>query len=146
MSAIAQIHSAKATPAAFIPVWLPACRHPTVLLVEDDPDVSAIMSLLLTDGGFEVSTAWSGPEGLSRARNFAPDIVVLDVNLPGMNGLEICRQLKASPETCGLPVVFCSGERDLAGEAVNLGAAAFLTKPDDILKLADCLHAKLCRT
>jgi CheY-like chemotaxis protein len=83
-------------------------------------------------------------DALQLARHFPPDIVVLDVNLPGMNGLEVCRQLKAAPGTRALPVVFCSGERHLAEDAMDLGAAAFLAKPDDILKLPECLHAILC--
>ena len=111
----------------------------TVLLAEDDPNVSAMICMLLEAHNFHVRIADSGLQALRMAQDLMPDIVVLDINLPEMSGLEICRVLKANPQTCTIPVVFCSGEGDLASEALALGGAAFLEKPDGILKLTACL-------
>lgn len=111
----------------------------TVLLAEDDPNVSAMICLLLEAHNFHVRIADSGLQALRMAQDLMPDIVVLDINLPEMSGLEICRILKANPQTCTIPVVFCSGEGHLASEAMASGGAAFLEKPDGILKLSGCL-------
>ncbi len=112
---------------------------PTVLVVENDPYVSAILWTLLTHFNFKVVSETSGPVGRQLAGSLSLDAVVLDVDLPGMNGLEICRQLKADPDTQALPVVICSGHYYLADEALELGAAAFLYMPGEIIKLPACL-------
>jgi CheY-like chemotaxis protein len=113
---------------------------PTVLVVENDPYISAILWTLLNHFNFQIVSETSGPVGRELARSLSPDAVVLDVDLPGMNGLEICRQLKADPQTRALPVVFCSGQGYLADEALEVGAAAFLKMPGEIIKLPDCLN------
>jgi CheY-like chemotaxis protein len=117
-----------------------ALRKPTVLVVQHDPYVSAVLWTLLNHFNFKVVSETSGPVGRQLVRSLSPDAVVLDVDLPGMNGLEICRQLKADPKTRTLPVVFCSGQRYLADEALELGAAAFLDLPGEIIKLPACLR------
>src|SRR5215469_17979726 len=86
---------------------------PTVLIVEDDNYVSAAMWALLTNSNFDVAVTANGAEGLKLAQALSPDIIVLDVNLPGMNGLEICRHLKADLNTSDVPVVFLSGQSQL---------------------------------
>jgi DNA-binding response OmpR family regulator len=120
-------------------------RKPTLLVVEGDPVVSAILWTLLNRFDFEVISENSGPVGRDLARNLHPDAIVLNVNLPGMNGLEICRQLKADPETRALPVLFCSRQHYLADEAMEVGAAAFLVMPDEVFKLPDCLRQIFAR-
>ncbi len=113
---------------------------PLVLVVEKDTYSSAILWTLLNHFNFKVFCETSGPVGRQLARSLSPDAVVLDVDLPGMNGLEICRQLKVDPKTRPLPVVFCSRQHYLADEAMELGAAAFLDMPNDIVKLPNCLR------
>jgi len=133
--------SPAATPAALPGQPDPdSARKPTVLVVEADPYVSAILWTLLDRFNLEVIRAASGPAGRELARNLRLDAVVLDVDLPVMNGLEICRQLKADPETRALPVVFCSRQRYLADEAMEVGAAVFLAKPSEVFKLPGCLR------
>jgi DNA-binding response OmpR family regulator len=113
---------------------------PTVLVVQHDPYISAILWTLLNHFNFKVVSETSGPVGRQLVRSLSPDAVVLDVDVPGMNGLEICRQLKADPKTRTLPVVFCSGQLYLADEALELGAAAFLGMPGEIIELPACLR------
>lgn len=138
-------HSSLGTTIASWPGLLGAVlnKKPTVLLAEDDLGVSNMICALLATYNFDVKATASGIEALHLARSWLPDIVVLDINLPEMTGLEICRALKADPRTCVMPVVFCSGEGHLAGEAMALGAAAFLEKPDGVLKLGSCLRETL---
>jgi DNA-binding response OmpR family regulator len=111
-----------------------------VLQVEDDPHVVTIVEILLGRSNFEVISTDTGREALRLAGSIHPDIITLDVDLPDMNGLEICRQLKADPETALLPVVFFSGQSNLAEEGLALGAAAFLVKPNDLTRLGKCLR------
>ena len=135
-------HSHRAATIVFWPGLLNAMngKKPTVLVAEDDPDVSAMICAILKTYDFEVKATESGVEALRLARKWLPDAVVLDINLPEMSGLEICRELKADLKTCAMPVVFCSGEGNLAAEAMALGAVAFLEKPEGILKLGPRLR------
>ena len=110
-------------------------KKPFVLVLEDDQCISAITWKLLAKYDFDAICAPSGREGMELARSLCPDIVVLDHGMPDMSGLEICRQLKADPETLALPVVFFSAQAGLVGEAMASGAAAFLEKPKDIGRL-----------
>lgn len=113
---------------------------PTVLVVEDDNYVSATIWALLKESNFDVAVAASGADGFKLACTLVPDIIVLDVDLPGMNGLEICRRLKADSCTSGIPIVFLSGQSQLAGQGLALGAEAFLVKPLGICQLPDRLR------
>ena len=116
---------------------------PIVLVVQTEPLISAVLWTLLTRNGFNVVSETSGPVDAQLARSVSADAVVLDVNLPGTNGLEICRRFKEDPETSSIPVIFCSGQHYLADEALELGAAAFLFAPGEIFKLPGCLRAVL---
>jgi CheY-like chemotaxis protein len=112
---------------------------PTVLLVEDDNYVSAAIWTLLKYSNFDVTIAETGTEGLKLVGTLSPHIIILDVNLPDINGLEICRRLKADPATSHLPVVFLSARIEFAQEAIAVGAEIFLAKPNDVSRLADTL-------
>lgn len=114
-----------------------------VLVLQGDNYISAVLWTWLSECGFRVVCETSGPAGWQLARSLSPDAVVLDVNMPELNGLEICRQLKAEPDTRSIPVVFCGGQSYLADEALELGAAAFLSVPGEIFELAGCLREVL---
>lgn len=111
-----------------------------LLQMEDDPDVVTIVETLLCRLKFDVTSTDRGVEGLRLAASLRPDIITLDIDLPDMTGLEVCRRLKADPETALLPVVFFSGQSNLVEEGLALGAAAFLVKPDDLTRLGKCLR------
>jgi CheY-like chemotaxis protein len=130
-----------ATGAAILPPYRQPVSNtkPIVLLVEDDHYVSAYIWTLLNQCNFEVVSVTSGAEGLKLAQRLAPDVVVLDVDLPEMSGLEVCRRLKSDPKTSGIPVVFFSGYDEFAEAACDLGAEAFCVKPGDVCRLVDCL-------
>ena len=103
-----------------------------ILVIEDDPDIALSLRLKLErDGGFEVVTTQDGAVGLRLAVDRPPDLVLLDVNLPGMDGFEVCRHLRKEPATAATPIIMLTariGESDrVAG--LDLGADDYITKP-----------------
>jgi CheY-like chemotaxis protein len=105
--------------------------RPRVLLVDDYPDAREMYSEYLQYSGFEVIEAGNGMEALQRAAETAPDIILMDLSLPVMDGWEATRRLKADPRTAQIPVVALTGHA-LAGiseGAKKAGCDAFVTKP-----------------
>lgn len=111
---------------------------PLVLLVEDDADTREMYSEFLSHSGLRVAEAPSGRRALERIREQRPDIVVTDIAMPGMDGLELSRQLRSSAPTCDLPIIAVSGNAsDRAREA---GANVVLEKPctpDELLHVIE---------
>lgn len=106
----------------------------TVLLVEDDPAVQALLRKTLDDGDLRVRTAGDGDTGLRIARDERPSVIVLDLKLPGRDGLEVCREIRADPDESvrGIPVLILTGARldqESLVEAFTAGATDFLAKP-----------------
>ena len=103
----------------------------SVLIVDDDEGLIKTIRPLLINNGYSVLTANSGEDGLVIARNQKPDIIVLDVILPGIKGRDVCRQLKDDPETKEIPVIFLTAKdsRDDISAEMEAGAVAHLTKP-----------------
>lgn len=117
-----------------------------ILLVEDDPDIQRMVQLSLKfQGGHEVSVASGGREGLEKAEQEQPDLILLDVMMPEMDGYETCRRLKANPATAAIPVVFLSAraQQSEIQKGRDLGAIGYLVKPFDPLTLSGQLEAML---
>lgn len=115
-----------------------------ILCVEDEPDIQAVARLALEQvGGFQVEVCSSGDEALVRAAAWVPDLILLDVMLPGMDGPETLRRLREQPDTRGIPVAFMTARvqaRELEHYR-SLGAIGLLPKPFDPMTLADQLRA-----
>lgn len=122
---------------------LPEEEPSTVLVVEDNRDLAELMEILLQSAGFRVVLAYTAASGLVAAQHHLPDIVVLDFELPDATGEVVFRGLRAQPATKDIPAVFCSGRVDIESQVIELGAAAFLRKPDDLNRLAECLREVL---
>lgn len=115
-------------------------RH--ILLIEDDPMLTELYQTKLEMDGFQVSVATDGETGLTQARKLKPDLILLDIMLPKVNGFEVLKSIKHHQPTAGIPVIVLT---NLGGEkadsdkqlALNLGADEFLVKtfhlPDDIV-------------
>lgn len=103
----------------------------TVLVVEDETDVADLLRYNLGKAGFQVLVAETGDRGLDLARKTRPDIIVLDLMLPGMTGHEVCRALKADADTESLPVLMLTalGEPHERVKGLELGADDYVTKP-----------------
>ncbi len=102
-----------------------------ILVIEDDPDIVEVLRYNLKREGYEVLTAESGEDGLSLARAHAPDLVLLDLMLPGMEGLQVCRTLKDEAATKGVPVVMMTAKSEDADivTGLEMGADDYITKP-----------------
>lgn len=109
-----------------------------VLVVEDDPAARRLISFALEQDGYEVLTASNGLEGLTKAQTERPEILVLDVMLPGLDGFEVCRRLRADTETSGVLVLMLSAKAQESDKTTGLkmGADDYLAKPADPLEVA----------
>jgi class 3 adenylate cyclase len=106
--------------------------NPTILAVDDLPQNTRLLEAILSANGYAVTSASSGPEALARARTEAPDLVLLDIEMPGMNGFEVCRRFRADEATAFLPIVMLTSHHtDVRVEAIEAGADDFITKPFD---------------
>jgi putative two-component system response regulator len=111
--------------------------HDKILIVDDEPAARAALGLLLRREGFEVHEASDGPAAIAECASFRPDLILLDIVMRGMDGFEVCRHIKATPETRLTPVVLITGlsatEDRIMG--INAGADDFLSKPIDLNEL-----------
>jgi len=117
-----------------------------ILLIEDDPDIQRMVQLSLKfQGGHEVSVASGGQEGIAKAEQERPDLILLDVMMPEMDGYETCRRLKANPATASIPIVFLSAraQQSEIQKGRSLGAIGYLVKPFDPMTLSDQLEEML---
>lgn len=114
-----------------------------ILYIEDEPDLQWLVKHILESvGGYEVMVCRNGAEGLLRLPEFAPDMVLLDVMMPGMDGLSVLRAIRASPESAALPVVFLTArQQDGDDEYVKLGASGVIAKPFEPRELIDQIRA-----
>lgn len=111
---------------------------PRILVVEDEPAIAGLMTFLLTREGYDVQTAFTGKAGMELAIIRKFDLILLDINLPGMNGFDLCRELKQRHISRGTPIIFVSGNaiEERRQKAFELGAADFVEKPfqaDDLI-------------
>jgi DNA-binding response OmpR family regulator len=120
---------------------------PTVLVVEDDPTILQLLEVNFEMEGFVVLTAEDGEQGLAVARDSPPDIVVSDVMMPKMSGLEMLAALKAGDTTRSIPVVLLSAKAQAADvrNGLDAGADDYVTKPFEPLDLIDRVNAVLLR-
>jgi phosphate regulon transcriptional regulator PhoB len=118
-----------------------------VLVVEDEPDIRNLVVHHLTRDGFRCRTAASGPEALARIRTAPPDLVVLDLMLPELNGLEVCRRLRADPATAAVPIIMLTAKTDEVDRIVGLemGADDYVAKPFSPKELVARVRAVLRR-
>lgn len=116
----------------------PAPMDWRVLLVDDEEGIRKVMRITLEDAGYRVETAADGADGLSRCERFAPQILITDVRMPGMDGLELLAAVKQRQPEIEVIVMTAFGQMDLAIRALQLDASDFITKPlhDDALFLA----------
>jgi two-component system, OmpR family, KDP operon response regulator KdpE len=99
-----------------------------ILVVDDEPQITRVLRTALTGSGYEVRTADDGHSGLRSAREWQPDLVITDVSMPNMSGIELCRQLRAE-STLPIIVLSVKGEEKTKVEALDAGADDYVTKP-----------------
>jgi two-component system, OmpR family, phosphate regulon response regulator PhoB len=119
----------------------------TLLLVDDDPEILTLLQTKFKEEPFDVFTAAEGASALSLIRTQKPDLIVLDVRMPGLSGLEICRFLKADKKTREIPIIILSARSDEIDRVLGLefGADDYVTKPFNSRELILRIHNVLKR-
>jgi two-component system cell cycle response regulator DivK len=114
-----------------------------VLCIEDSDDNLYMLHRRLSRAGFDVKVARNGAEGVEWAKRLQPDLIVMDLNLPGLNGWEATRRLKGQPETKHIPIVAVTVEtsRKSRDDAIAAGCDEFLTKPIDFEGLVERIRS-----
>jgi DNA-binding response OmpR family regulator len=118
-----------------------------VLVIDDDQGLLELLSEVLTEASFEPVLATTGQEGIQKAVQVSPNLILLDINLPGMNGLEVCRRLREQPSTRDIPIVMLT-TADLVDDRVRgleVGADDYLPKPFHSKELIARINARLRR-
>jgi Response regulators consisting of a CheY-like receiver domain and a winged-helix DNA-binding domain len=115
-----------------------------ILVVDDDKDLLEVLKSLLTKKGFEVEVDENWDEGFSKIEKFQPQLILLDVFLSGVDGLDICRQLKSRPQTCDIPIIIFSAFPRMTEPVIyDYGADDFIAKPFEVNDLVVKVHAVL---
>ncbi len=116
-----------------------------ILMIEDDGDLRLLIKRCLKKDAHEVHEAWSGEEGLEKLSALKPDLVILDLGLPGMNGIQVCQKIRATPESASVPVIVLTSEdkHSVMEECKAAGANEFITKPVDIHQIRDVVNKRL---
>lgn len=102
-----------------------------VLVVDDEPDVVEILTYNLLKSGFHVTSAYSGKQALESALSNIPDLIIMDVRMPEMNGIETCREMRKIDVLKNIPILFLTADSDeyTTMSAFDAGASHFITKP-----------------
>ena len=122
-----------------------AAADVTVLVVDDDPVIMRLLEVNFEMEGYTVLTATDGEQALERVRSHGPDLVVCDIMMPKVNGLEVVERLRADESTKGLPVILLSAKAQASEvqKGLDAGADDYITKPFDPLELIERVQALL---
>lgn len=106
-------------------------QNKTILIIDDQSHSLEFLSEILSENGYKIQVAYCGREGIEFAQNFNPDLILLDIILPDVDGYEVCRHLKADPETCQIPIIFISCIHNIFDivKAFEAGGIDYITKP-----------------
>lgn len=116
-----------------------------VLIVDDEPDLVETLTLMLKKQGFRVSSASTGIEGLEKAKQELPDIIILDLMMPEMDGFEMCKQLKSSEETSRIPIIILTARSDTEArfKTFKYKADEYIVKPFHLPNLVSTINKLL---
>ena len=123
---------------------------PRILIIDDDPDLVDTICMVLENSGLETVPAYGGREGLEKAREKGPDLIVLDIMMPDLKGYDVCRELRTDPKLSGIPIIMLTSEEDylitaditrVKDQAVE--AEDFFEKPVDPEVLVERIHELL---
>ena len=120
-------------------------RAAKILVIDDEPEITDIVETFLETAGYEVESENASQTGIDRAKAFLPDLVLLDIMMPGMDGYEICGELKRCEKTKRIPVVFLTGKdaRSDEGKSFKVGGVLYIKKPFSCERLLDIVKVVL---
>jgi CheY-like chemotaxis protein len=106
-------------------------KQPVVLVADDEEDIKVVLRMFLEAVGYEVVTAFDGLDALEQIKSTKPDVVLMDIMMPVIDGIEVVRQMKATPGIRDIPVVMltAAAQSDMVERAIQAGAADYIVKP-----------------
>ncbi len=116
---------------------------PVVLVVDDDPDILEALSEILEAEGFEIRRARNGKEALDRLEPDPPQLILLDLMMPVMDGWEFAQRMRQRPSVAGIPIIVLSADRNVGSKAADIGAVGHLAKPFELNDLLDMVRRSL---
>src|SRR5918998_606128 len=120
-------------------------RMTRVLVIDDEAPIRLLCRVNLEAEGMTVLEAGDGPGGLARARDERPDIILLDVMMPGLDGWGVAEQLLEDPETAGIPIIFLTARAEFRARGLDIGGVDYITKPFNPVELAPLVRGLLER-
>lgn len=113
-----------------------------ILVADDEDDVKVVVQLFLESKGYEILTAYDGLDALDKARKEHPDLILLDLMMPVLDGFDVCKKLKAHPETASIPVVMlsASAQAESKQRGLEAGAVDYIIKPFQPEALDKLIH------
>ncbi len=119
-----------------------------ILVIDDEPQITEIVEAFLSNAGHQVFINNVASEGLKRAKQIKPDIILLDIMMPGTDGYSVCNDLKSDPATANIPVVFLTGKdrNDDMGRSFKVGGDMFIKKPFSCERLLEIVNIILMST
>jgi len=118
----------------------------TVLIVDDQPGIRRLLMEVLTEEGYIVHTAANGYDGIQKSKELNPHLILMDMKMPGMDGIETLRELKQLKQADKVIMMTAYGELELVNSAKELGAYAYITKPFDIIELCNMISQGISST
>ena len=117
---------------------------PRILIIDDDPNLCSLLEQIFSGPGYQVLVANDGIRGLQVAKEYKPDVVIVDLNMPEVNGHQVCVGLRADPDTAKVPIMMLTAVRELpaAMKGMASGANDFMTKPfqnDEVVARVEAL-------
>ncbi|KAA3636712.1 MAG: response regulator [Calditrichaeota bacterium] len=119
-----------------------------VFIVDDESEITEIVDTFLTEHGFQVTTENNPVEAIKKIKNVKPNVILLDIMMPGIDGYEICQQLKQDPEFVNTPVIFLTGKdrSDDMGRSFKSGGDMFIKKPFSCERLLEIVNIVMMST
>jgi DNA-binding response OmpR family regulator len=119
-----------------------------ILVIDDEPQITEIIDAFLSNAGHQVIAANAAKQGLKKAKEIKPDVILLDIMMPEMDGYAICNELKNDPATARIPVVFLTGKdrNDDMGRSFKVGGDMFIKKPFSCERLLEIVNIILLST
>ncbi len=116
-----------------------------VLVIDDEPEITEIVQTFLAESGYQVLVENSSQNAVEKARRFKPDVILLDIMMPGVDGYDICQQLKKDPEFADTPIIFLTGKDrgDDMGRSFKSGGDMFIKKPFSCERLLEIVNIVL---
>jgi len=119
-----------------------------ILVIDDEPEITEIVETFLTESGYQVAVENTPEKAVDRARKFQPEVILLDIMMPGTDGYNICEELKADPEFAQTPIIFLTGKdrSDDMGRSFRSGGDMFIKKPFSCERLLEIVNIVLMST